>query len=381
MRIVLWGTYDTDKPRIRILRDGLRSLGIEVIEIHTSIWEDIRDKSTLRLSRKWAARTLRILAAYPRLLWRYVRAPAHDLVLVSYPGQIDILVLRLFAWLRRKPVVFDWFISAYDTTVLDRHLMGIHNPLAWALWMGEWLSVHAADLSFMDTATHARRMERLFRLAPNTLGHVWVGAEEPFFRFAASGSRRQNRMIRVLFYGQFIPLHGISTIIHAARITRRDPIAWTIIGRGQDAPAIRNILEQDPLPNLEWIDWVPYEDLPDRIAHADVCLGIFGTSDKAASVIPNKVFQGIAAGSQVITRDSEAIRELPPQLRANISLVPPGDAAALADTVLRFHSGNLSRTADHVEHPAAVNAHAVAGQFKDMILRLPKLWQAKTRAK
>ena len=38
-----------------------------------------------------------------------------------------------------------------------------------------------------------------------------------------------------LFYGQFIPLHGIETIIEAARLCENKNILWRIIGTGRSA--------------------------------------------------------------------------------------------------------------------------------------------------
>lgn len=367
MKIVLWGTYDTGKPRIRILCDGLRELGIEIIEIHASVWEDIGDKSELHGTRRWIGRGLRLLLAYPHLLWQYLFAPEHDLVLVSYPGQLDALVLRPLAWLRRKPLVLDWFISAYDTLVHDRRLLSGRNPIAWGVWLGEWLAAHAATLAFMDTATHAKRMETAFRLRSGSVGRVWVGAEASFFGRPARHAPRHPGMLNVLFYGQFIPLHGIDTIIDAARCTRAQPIHWTLVGRGQEAPRIRKLLDDDPLPNVEWIDWITYTDLPEAIADADLCLGIFGTSAKAASVIPNKVFQILASGRPMVTRDSDAMRELFDHPPRRVRLTPAGDALALADAVRGWSLSKLRLPTAQPNLTSTISARAVATQFVSLV--------------
>ncbi len=374
MNILLWGTYDTSKPRIRILRDGLRALGLEVTEIHANIWEDVGDKSAMRGAGQWWRRGVRLLCAYPRLIWRYLRAPAHDLVLVSYPGQLDILVLRPFAWMRRDHVVLDWFISAFDTVVEDRRLVGRRHPLAWLLRAGEWLAARAADLACMDTAAHARRMEKLFGLAPGCVANVWVGAEPMFF--TPTVRPPANDHLRILFYGQFIPLHGIDTIIEAAWLLRDAAVQWTLIGHGQVAPRIRATLAGRPVPNLRWLDWVPYTELVQRIAEADVCLGIFGTSEKAASVIPNKVFQIVASGHPLVTRDSPAIRELladhPPCTR----LVPAGNAPALA-AAIREHAGIVHTQAPencHTDARGRINPPAIGRQFiAAVVKRFPEL--------
>ncbi|HKZ10567.1 MAG TPA: glycosyltransferase [Rhodanobacteraceae bacterium] len=366
MKIVLWGTYDIGKPRVRILRDGLRARGIEIAEIHKDIWANVEDKSALRGPWQWLRRGLHLIAAYPNLVIQYLRAPAHELVLICYPGQLDVLVLWPFARMRRKPIVFDWFISAFDTVVEDRHLLARTNPLAWSLWAGEWLAARLATIAFMDTAAHARRMEKQFRLAPGSVNRVWVGAEKAFFRSVER--RTSSEYLQVLFYGQFIPLHGIDTIIEAAQSLNGAPIRWTLIGRGQEAPRIRALLAKRPVDGLQWLDWVPYERLLEHIAQADVCLGIFGTSAKAASVIPNKVFQVVAAGRPLITCDSPGIRELLADDPPCVRLVPAGDGRALATAIREYiDSRHNLPSRCHAKLRQRIDPAAVAALFLSML--------------
>lgn len=337
MRVVLWGTYDTGKPRVRILRQGLRLQGVEVLECHAELWGGIDDKSQVKGITRWLKLAGRALIAYPGLIWRYLRMPCHDVVVVAYPGLVDLFVLRLFAWWRRTPLAWDWFLSAYDTIVLDRQLLSPRNPVAWSIRSTEWLAARLADAVFMDTAAHAARMEKLFGLPADTLGRVWVGVEREHFDIAVDPPARSvaadDADVTVLFYGQFIPLHGIPTIVAAAELLRDEPVRWLLIGRGQEASRVRELLERAPLPRLRWIEWVEYGDLHQALIQADVVLGIFGTSDKAASVIPNKVYQVLAARRALITRDSPAIRELVSHTPPTVQLVPAGDAAALAAAV------------------------------------------------
>src|SRR5512133_1244853 len=114
MHVVLWGAYDLGKPRIRILRAGLLGHGVQLSECHVDVWRGVEDKSQMRGVGRWLWRLSRLLAAYPLLVLRYLRLPRHDLVLVSYPGLLDLFVIRFFARMRRVPIAWDWFISAYD---------------------------------------------------------------------------------------------------------------------------------------------------------------------------------------------------------------------------------------------------------------------------
>lgn len=347
MRVLLWGTYDNGKPRVRILRRGLEENGVEIIECHREIWESIEDKSQiggwtnkLRLLFRW-------ITAYPGLIVRYLRAPKHDALIVGYMGQLDVLIIWLFAKIRGVPLVWDAFLSLYNTVVTDRAFIHKSNPAAWLLYALEWLGCRCADRVVLDTHAHAQYFIDTFHLHPSRCAVAWVGVEPEAFPVVSPHDNRHDANRIVLFYGQFIPLHGIGTIIEAAQLSRDKPIHWVIIGSGQEARRIRSMLDQCPLPNVEWLPWVSYSDLTKWIARADICLGIFGDSDKAARVIPNKVFQVLASGKPLITRDSPAIRELLDPAMPGIRLVPAADAVALANEINYL-----------LEHPPGEELHA-----------------------
>ena len=107
----------------------------------------------------------------------------------------------------------------------------------------------------------------------------------------------------------------------------------TLIGDGQDGPEVSRILAMLPAGStvrITRLDWVDADALPGIVAEHDVCLGILGTTPKALAVVPNKVYQGAAAGCAVVTSDTA------PQRRAfggAAVLVPPGDDDALADAL------------------------------------------------
>jgi glycosyltransferase involved in cell wall biosynthesis len=340
---MFWGTYDLSKPRNRILLQGLLESGTQVEECRAAVWDHVRDKGTLGAV-SLVRGLLRTSLCYPQLIFRFLRAEAPDAVIVGYMGQLDVLVLYPFARLRGVPVIWDQFLSVYDTVVDDRRKVSRRHPLARVLYAWEWLACRAADLVLMDTRAHARYVVDTFGVAPARVGSVWVGAETAVFPPVARGPERERKTLEVLFYGQLIPLHGVQTIVLAARLLRDLPIRFVLIGSGQEAPLVRRLLEEQPLANLEWHPWVEYERLSEAIERADVCLGIFGRSDKAARVIPNKVFQIIAARRPLITRDSPAIREIFGAGSPGVRLVPPDDPEALAAmlTALLADEGSLA---------------------------------------
>lgn len=338
MQVVYWGTYDKGKPRNRIMIQGLKKNGIHVIECHADVWGGIEDKSQLL---SWSQRLrllIRWLLSYPRLILSYLRLPRHDVVIIGYMGQLDVLILWPFAKLRGVPIVWDAFLSLYDTVVEDRKLIGPKHPLAQFLFVWEYLSCRAANLVILDTQAHADYFLQRFKIPRNRIGVVFVGVETDAFplRPQPIEMRRPYKPLTILFYGQFIPLHGIETIIQAAQRTKNKPIQWVIIGKGQEESKIRNMLQTHSLSCLKWIPWVPYRELVDWIHRSDICLGIFGDSDKAGRVIPNKVFQILSTGTPLITRDSSAIRELLSPNIPGLFLVPPVNPEAILKTIHKF---------------------------------------------
>jgi glycosyltransferase involved in cell wall biosynthesis len=339
LKVVFWGTYDTSKPRVRLLIAGLRAQDdVEVIQCHTDVWAGVADKHFVWINPlHLAIKTFRLLWAYPGLIVRYLRLPFHDVVIVPYLGQLDVLVLSLFARGRGVPIVWDVFNSLYETVVTDRKYCVPDSLLAKCLYAWEWVACRAASLVVLDTMAHAQYVESLYHLTPQRIGCVQVGAETDIFKIdtARQGRGDSTQPFTVLFFGQFIPLHGIETVVRAGMIVEKQhhSVAWILIGKGQEEKRIEELVRELHPRTITWIKWVAYEKLPQWLSRADVCLGIFGTTDKARRVIPNKAYQALAAGRPLVTADTPAIREwlVPGEW---VRLVPPGDPERLANAVL-----------------------------------------------
>ena len=365
MRVVFWGTYDKGKPRTRILLRGLQEAGVDLLEIHADVWADVEDKG--HITGVWRKLRLlpHLLGSYPGLIWRYLRAPAHDAVIVGYMGHLDVLVLWPFAKLRGVPVIWDTFLSIYNTVVEDRRMLAPSHPLAWLLFAWEWLACRAARKVVLDTRAHAEYFRETFGLRREKLSSILVGAETESFP-PSQGHGTNTGPLTVLFYGQFIPLHGIETIVRAAQAAHGEPIRWIIIGRGQEEDRIRALIDEAPAA-IKWIEWVNFEELRNYIDQADICLGIFGDTAKAARVIPNKVFQVLSAGAPLITRDSPAIRELLSPDMPGISLVPPSDPAALLEAVHDFAARRRPARPLHRDIAESIMPRALGKGLLDVI--------------
>jgi glycosyltransferase involved in cell wall biosynthesis len=291
----------------------LRRAGVEVAERHVGVWEG--------REHKWRAGPVtaaRLAASELRLLRR--PQGAFDALIVGYPGHADLPAARRAA--RGRPIVFNPLVSLADTLVTDRARYRPGSLPAEALLALDRRAFRAADLIVADTAAHAEHLARL--TGARRIEVCLVGAEERLFR---PGWERADAFT-ALFVGKLIQLHGLETILAAARLAPE--LRIRVVGSGQ----LDSLLDGRP-PNVEHVPWVEYERLPAELHRASCALGIFGTSEKAARVIPNKAFQALACGTPLVTADTRAAREL---LRDGESalLIPPGDPPALAASLRRL---------------------------------------------
>ena len=296
----------------------LRGAGVDVVERHESVWDGRRHKWSLG-----AGTAARIALAETRLL-RNSRRTRFDAVIVGYPGHFDLPAAKRIA--RGRPVIFNPLVSLHETLVEDRERFAPGSAPARFLRRVDRIALRRADLVVADTEQNARHLAELGTLPAEQVAVCFVGAEERLF-----GPEWQPvESFHALFVGKLIPLHGLETILAAARLAPEIP--FRVVGSGQ-----LDVLLRERPPNVEWVDWVDYERLPAEIRRAGCALGVFGTSPKAGRVIPNKAFQALACGTPLITADTRAAHEL---LRDGESalLVQPGDPAALAAAVRRLAS-------------------------------------------
>ncbi len=313
MKALYFGTYDRASPRNTQVVSCLRGAGVEVAELHREVWE--RHNWSLGLGQ--LARVLRA----ERDLAREAENEA-DVVLVGYPGHFDMPAAKRVA--RGRPIVFNPLVSLHDTLVGDRARFRRCSPAAAVLRTVDTAAFRAADLVVADTEAHAAFFREAFRLAPGRVEVVLVGADEPLFR----PGWHPPEPFRAVFVGKLLPLHGLETILAAARLVPEVP--FTVVGEGQ----LGKLLAGRPT-NVEHLGWLPYEELPETYRTAGCALGIFGTGSKAARVIPNKVFQALACACPVVTADTPGAQELLTH-EADALLVPPGDPEALAGAVHRL---------------------------------------------
>ena len=332
------GTYERAYPRTRVLVEGLRAHGVGVTERHRPVWERTRHKAggflaPTRLGRAAGA----WLGAWGGIAMAEARAAGPvDAVVAGYPAQPDALPARMVAAARRAPLVVDMMVSLADTLGDDR---GRAGPVgSRALAAVDRLALGVADLVLADTRANAEFLGERFGVAAGRMMVLPVGAEPGAFPCTPLPAGP----CHALWYGKLSPMHGLDVVLDAARIPGTPAIR--LIGEGQLDAWLAGELRREPPAALRHVPWVPYGSLGREVSASGIVLGIFGRSAKAARVVPNKVFQAMAAGRPIITADTPGIREVLTHGRDAV-LVPPGEPAALAAALIALAADPAARRA------------------------------------
>lgn len=337
MRVCYFGTYRANYSRNQIMIEGLRRAGVEVIECHVPLWHGIQDR-VQAASGGWLrpAFLRRVVGTYWRLLRAYRRVGAYDVMVLGYPGQLDVFLARLLTWLRRKPLVLDVFMSIYLIAV-ERGLVDRH-PLTGRLirWF-ESLALRLPDLLIQDTAEYVAWFQDFYGLEPARFRLVPTGADDRVFR-PVEVDGHDDGLFRVLYYGTFIPNHGVEQIIEAAKVLSVDPtVHFELVGQGPTRAQAMALVKEYSLTNVTFTDWVDKRELPRKASQADVLLCVFGTTPQSLMTVQNKIYEGLAMARPVITGDSPTVRS---QLknRTEILFVQRNNSHALAQAILELYS-------------------------------------------
>ena len=341
MRVCYFGIYDPKYPRNTILRKGLIDAGAVIIECRCPIeiapGHMLGTHGTGFNLGRIRYEIIELVKAVKRIYFFIkelikLRKERADAIIIAEFNQSLVVLTKIFSKLYRIPIIVDFLISLYITAVYDRKLLKFNRPRAHFRRVIDKLVFKLSQKVLVDTPAMADYYVENFGAEREKMSIVPVGFREEFFSPAPLPARG-DRPLNVLYYGNFIPLHGVKYILNAAKKLKGDKrFRFTIIGSGQEHQKIKTLYAASPSGNVHFLPWPDIYNLYNHICEADICLGIFGTSDKAKRVIPNKVWECLAVGRPVITGNGKAATSLLKN-EYHCLLVPHGNSEAIVNAL------------------------------------------------
>ena len=313
LTVCYFGIYQSTYTRNRILIQGLREDGVEVIECNIN---EVGLGKYIKLAKKY-------LKIYKQC----------DVIMVGFPGHSVMPLAWLLGRLTNKKIVFDVFVSLYDSIILDRKSHSKFSIFALKYWLMDWLSCKLADLIISETNEYAKYFIETFGIKKKKFRRVLIGTDDSILY--PRERKFPNKEFLVHFHGTYLPIQGIPYIIKAANILKDENVRFKLIGKLGTYQEAMDMVKEFNLKNVEFIDFMPYEKLADYMTQADICLGMFGDVPKSYRCNAFKVIEGLAMKRAVITADTPAMREFLTD-RVNCLFCKPGNEQDLAEKILEL---------------------------------------------
>ena len=317
MRMSFFGAYDPRYPRNVVIKKGLKLNGVEVYDC--GLWPN----------RKFWMR-------YPILFHRFIRSCSkRSFIFLPEFCQKDVPLAKFLSLLTSRKIIFDPLAPRYETKITDWKRKPPDSWQArWNFTIDSW-AFEFSDLILTDTRAHKEYYCEKYGLSPDKVEVLPVGYDDELYRPVSAEKKEDG--FTVLFYGSFLPLHGADAVVEAAKIVFKEDasIEFKMVGSGQTLPTVRALAAELNLSNIRFESWLPQAEIPRRIASSDICLGIFGRTEKAGRVVPHKIYQSMGMKKAIITAQTPAVEEFFSH-RENIFLVPEPYPENLAQAVLEL---------------------------------------------
>ena len=263
--------------------------------------------------------------------------PRPDVIFVPSPPLTNGLVGFAAGRLRRAPFVYN-VQDVYPDIAVRLGVLRSRRSIAFFRRMEKFVYAKAAAVSVISEGFRYNLLAKgvppgKIEVIPNFAD---TGLIRPLLRRNAfSAAHGLDDRFVVLFAGNIGLSQGLEHVLEAARRLAGHPeILFLIVGAGAAKPGLVDLAARLGLPNVRFLPFQPYQDIPEMYAASDAGLvplkrGFTGES------VPSKVLSILAAARPLIASVDEGSETWRLAREAGCGLcVPPEDPAALTGAVL-----------------------------------------------
>ena len=312
--------------------------GKRVLYITTKNLDYIRVTQEIDFLRQRAA-SLTVIGSdsrsYPKRLahvWLSLMKQSMSDIDVTFVGFAPQLVVPFFkSKLKKRQLFIDFFISVYDTMIMDRKKFKDGGVIAKLCHSLDESTLKRADYVVCDTKAHGQFFAEEFKQPEDKFFVYYLHADESIYHpmEGLESDAGRGSIKKVLYFGSILNLQGVDVILDALKeFAEDDRVSFEIIG------PISDKMQKPIQPNVTYIDWLSQEDLAKHIATADLCLAGHFSGDimKAKRTIPGKAYIYEAMEKPMILGDGMANHELFTADERHI-FVEMGNPKALANAI------------------------------------------------
>ncbi|MFH1778054.1 MAG: glycosyltransferase family 4 protein [Candidatus Omnitrophota bacterium] len=337
-------------------------------DTHLSSRQQVNGYEVSMLSRKMG-----VINLFKNIVFIYKQAAGADIIHFQKCFWWAALPCLIAGWLLNKPVHYDW-----DDWELKIYYYGRKQSKILGAFLAIWerLILETADTISCSSKRLSDECRRI-GIADKRLFEAHVGADIELFNPHISGLRvREKYNISsplVLYLGQ---LHGgqyVELFIKAAKLVTmlEHKVMFMIIGEGYRRRELELLAERLGINNqIIFTGYIQHKVIPEHIAASDICVACFEDNAITQCKSPLKIAEYLAMGKPI---GASCVGEVRRMVGGVGILVPPGDAWALSEGILRvLHDVSLrermsllSRERAELEYNWKVTANNLLCAYKN----------------
>lgn len=178
-KVLFFGAYDrAPDHRAVLLEKGLNKNNIKVVHCHGGTRQ-----SKLSELLKLPLQYLKLTLSYFRIKQNY------DAIFIPPKiGHFDVFLIKILKKIKKDdtPIIFDAFLSIYDTIIVDRGIFKKNSFLkrifSKIFKLIDQKSCSLADIVILDTHSHARYFKKQFKIPKEKLRVIYEGVNDEIFK-------------------------------------------------------------------------------------------------------------------------------------------------------------------------------------------------------
>lgn len=222
-----------------------------------------------------------------------------------------------FAVLLRKKIITEFYLSLYDTNVLDRKTVAVGSKKAEELKKKDIYALKYSTKVILLTKADVKYYSKLLNVDFSRVNYEIIpvvsnNKEEAKLNYF----KDKKNYMQICWTGTYIPLHGLEKIIEAMKLVKENSdisIRLLLWGANEkSSEPYKNMIQSLKLEDCievhnEWGNLKVWENYIEE--NCDLFLGVFGDSSKAKYIMPNKVIDGMSFKIPVLTAHSTGTEE------------------------------------------------------------------------
>lgn len=332
LTVCYFGTYRNQYARYKVLSGALKAADVEIKDCHAKLWHSIEDREKVA-GGGWFNPVFwfRLIVAYLKLIVKFAKIGHYDVMLIGYPGQLDIFLARFLNYFRgNKPLALDILMSLY-LVALEREIDKKSKFSVKLLKKLENRSLRVPDLLIHDTPEYVGWLGETYGLSPERFYLVPLSADQSVFTEPLKRELDSNTF-NILYYGTFIHNHGVDKIVKTAQLLRDvEKLHFYMIGDGPERLKAERFVKEQGLSNVHFLGWKNQHELIEVMEKMNLALGPFGDTPQSMMTVQNKLYECMAMGLPLLIGESPAtLRQFGLDYLATLSKRTPD---AMADAI------------------------------------------------